>query len=47
MPHESMCRRFEQGFGRADLDNFTVRHHDHLIGERERLGLIVRDIDQR
>ena len=42
-----MAGTLEQFFGRADLDDFALIHHDDLAGESQRLGLVVRDIDHR
>ena len=33
--------------GRADLLDPALAHHHHAIGERERLLLVVRDVDRR
>ena len=30
---------------RPNLHHGTIQHHHHCIGKRERLGLIMRDID--
>jgi hypothetical protein len=42
---EGMVRPLEELVWRADLDDLAVIHDDHLVGEGERLGLIVGDVD--
>ena len=47
MADEGMCRALEQFDRRADLHDIAVLHHHHLIGEGQRLGLVMGDIDHR
>ena len=47
MPDERMRRPFEELLRRADLHDFAVMHHHDRVGERERLGLVVRHIEHR
>ena len=42
---ESVLRPLEQLGRRADLHDLAVIHDDDLVGEGQRLGLVVRDID--
>ena len=42
---EGVRRPLEQLGRRADLHDLAVVHHDDLVGEGQRLGLVVRDID--
>ena len=42
---ESVRRPLEQILRRADLHDLALVHHDDLVGEGERLGLVVRDVD--
>ena len=35
----------EQLLGRADLHDLAVVHDDDLVGEGQRLGLVVGDVD--
>ena len=45
--HEGMRGRVEQRLGRARLHDAALGHDDDLVGEGQRLGLIVGDIDHR
>ena len=42
---ESVLRPLEQLGGRADLHDLALIHDHDLVGEGQRLGLVVRDID--
>ena len=43
-----MCSgRLEQFLGRAHLHHPAVVHDHHLVGEGQRLGLVVGDVDHR
>ncbi|CFE02812.1 Uncharacterised protein [Bordetella pertussis] len=46
MTHERMRGTLEQVVGRTHLHRASARHHHHPLGERQGLGLVVRDIDQ-
>ena len=43
--HKGMGRGFKQLFRRAHLHHTAVIHDNNLIGEGERLGLVVGDVD--
>ena len=43
---EGVLRPVEQLRGAADLHRPAARHHHHLVGEGQRLDLVVRDVDQ-
>src|SRR5581483_5360040 len=45
MADEGVGRALEQFDRRPDLDDLAVLHYDDLVGESERLGLVVRYID--
>ena len=42
---EGVGRGLEQRLGRADLDHAALMHHHHLVGEGQRLGLVMGDVD--
>ena len=44
---EGMRRPLEQLRRRADLHHAAVVHHDDRVGEGQRLGLVVGDVDHR
>ena len=44
---EHVLRPLEELRRAADLHGSSSRHHDDLVGEGERLDLVVRDVDQR
>ena len=44
---EGVRRPLEQLDRRADLHHPAVVHHHHLVGEGQRLGLVVGDVDHR
>ena len=46
-PTKVCCGRSNSCVGAADLHRPAARHHHHLLGEGERLDLVVRDVDQR
>ena len=46
-PTNVCCGRSNSSGRAADLHRAAARHHDHLVGERQRLDLVVRDVDQR
>ena len=43
---EGVLRPVEELRGAAGLDRAAARHHHHLLGEGERLDLVVGDVDQ-
>ena len=45
MAHESMARLFKKLDRRANLNDLAIFHHHNLIGECERLGLVVSHIN--
>ena len=45
MADEGVRRPLEQLLGRSGLHHRAVVHHDDLVGEGERLGLVVRHVD--
>ena len=45
MAHESMLRLLEQLDRRSGLHHFTIVHHHDLVGEGQRLGLVMGHID--
>jgi hypothetical protein len=47
VPHERMRRPLEQRVGRSHLHGLAARHHHHLVGKGQRLGLVVGHVDQR
>ena len=46
-PTKVCCGRSNSSGGAADLHRAAARHHHHLLGEGQRLDLVVRDVDQR
>ena len=46
-PTKVCCGRSNSSDGAADLHRPAARHHHHLLGEGQRLDLVVRDVDQR
>ena len=47
MAHKGVARPLEQLDRRADLDDFALLHHHDLIGEGQRLRLVVGHVDHR
>ncbi len=47
MADEGVAWPLEQLDRRADLDDLAFVHHHHLVGEGQRLGLVVGDVDHR
>ncbi|MNS94148.1 hypothetical protein D3C72_1283550 [compost metagenome] len=47
MPDEGMRGTLEQRIRRPHLHRLAARHHHHLVGKGQRLGLVVGDVDQR
>jgi len=45
MPDEHVIRQLEQILGAALLKHLAVVHHHDLVGEGQRLGLVVGDVD--
>ena len=45
--HEHVARPLVDLVGRADLLDDAVAHHHDAVGQRQRLGLVVRDVDER
>ena len=47
MAHEGVVRPLEKLDRRADLNDGSLVHHDDLVGERQRLRLVVGHVDHR
>jgi hypothetical protein len=45
MAHEGVGRALEQFFRCPSLHHGAVMHDHHLVGEGQRLGLVVRHVD--
>ena len=45
-PTKVCCGRSNSSDGAADLHRPAARHHHHLLGEGQRLDLVVGDVDQ-
>ena len=46
-PTKVCAGRSNSSSGLSDLHRAAARHHHHLVGEGQRLDLVVRDVDQR